>query len=336
MSRASIDATLRQTQWERYAQLWKAWSTRETPPPVLLLTGTPGMGKRTLARRMIQWVQCEHSPWGQMARAQDESQDGGFGFFASEASPTALEPCEQCVSCRQHQSGNAIDCMELTPEDTGAYPSYKVDQFRDLKTRLGHGAYAHRFRAVLIPDAERMTVQAANSLLKLLEEPPRGWIFVLTSSDRSLLLPTIVSRCQFVRLAPPTESDIQGFLERQGLDGKVAQMAAARAHGSLVHAQELVQSQFQELRVAVGRFLDSPAQGMSALTEWANESEQGDTGLWNELEAQLHYRIVHAPREQTASLVARAESLFEARRLSQTPVNKKLLLQEWLAQWVRA
>lgn len=329
-----IDSELRLKQWRRSESLWAAWAKRETPPPVLLLTGTPGMGKRTLARRIVQWIQCERGPWS--IQTSPETADEGFGFFGAPApaaseSDVQMEPCDDCVSCRQHLSGNAIDCLEVVPDDSG---TFKVDQFRELKSKLGHGAYAHRFRAVLIPDAERMTTQAANSLLKLLEEPPRGWIFVLTSSDRSLLLPTIVSRCQFVRLGALADADIQAHLVRQGVPPEAAKIASVRAHGSISRAADLVQPSFEELRAAVTQFLLDPARGTNAVIEWAADADHSLDSVWDEFEAQLHQRIVSVPLTQTAHWIAHSETLAEARRLSLTPVNKKLLLQDWLAQWL--
>ena len=108
------------------------------------------------------------------------------------------------MQCQRALKGSWVDFTEIRPEDEeeGRPGSLKIDQFRKLKESQGFGAHEGGYRIFLIPDADRMTPQAANSVLKILEEPPKGWIFFLTASDPTLVLPTVLSRCQSLKLRP--------------------------------------------------------------------------------------------------------------------------------------
>src|SRR6185312_5189559 len=94
------------------------------------------------------------------------------------------------------------------------------------------GSHEGSYRIFLIPNADRMTPQAANSVLKILEEPPRGWIFFLTASDPTLLLATVLSRCQQLKLRPMPLETIQELLSEAGILGEKQKVAASLSQGS--------------------------------------------------------------------------------------------------------
>ena len=102
-------------------------------------------------------------------------------------------------ACAERKLGGLTEITaEIDSEEgvtsTGAL---KIDQFRRLKETAGYGAHEGSHRVILIPNADRMTTQAANSVLKILEEPPRGWVFILTASD-----PTLFCRRFFHAVSP--------------------------------------------------------------------------------------------------------------------------------------
>ena len=189
----------------------REWTAQKRVPPVLLLTGTAGCGKRSISYWLAQWILCETRGMSTGAAPgdtgtpddQDPFTSSLFGDMGA-APPPAAEPepqapasgdpgpCGECNSCRRAIQGNWVDFTEVLPEDSGDGSSssstgtLKVDQFREIKRKLGFGAHEGAYRIVLIPNADRMTVQAANSVLKLLEEPPPGWLFFLTASDPTL------------------------------------------------------------------------------------------------------------------------------------------------------
>ena len=111
-------------------------------------------------------------------------------------------------------------------------PTIKLDQIRSLKQRLSFRPFEGKWRIVIIEDAQDLREEAGNALLKLLEEPPKQNLFVLTALEPQMLLPTIVSRCCHVRLQPLEEIWIERYLlEAQGLTPPQAKKIAAMADG---------------------------------------------------------------------------------------------------------
>ena len=112
-----------------------------------------------------------------------------------------VRPCGECRACTRTHLGSHPDVSVVEPD--GA--RIKIDQIRDLRRDLSLSPVEGRWRVCIVSDFQAATVEAANALLKTLEEPPSRVVLILTSTDASLLLPTIVSRCQLVslRAVPP-------------------------------------------------------------------------------------------------------------------------------------
>jgi DNA polymerase-3 subunit delta' len=108
------------------------------------------------------------------------------------AEPDGPSGCGTCSSCRKLGSGNHPDVVVVSPENG----TIKIDRVRDLCRSLSYPPYESAMRVVIIEDIHAMTTEAANSLLKTLEEPPMNNLLILTSESSRQLLPTIVSRCQ--------------------------------------------------------------------------------------------------------------------------------------------
>jgi DNA polymerase-3 subunit delta' len=122
-----------------------------------------------------------------------------------------------------------------------ANPSILIDMIRNLKKTVSMTSYENKGRVVLILDAHRMTTEAANSLLKILEEPLGKLTLVLVSSQTNLLLPTIVSRCQKIRFDPLSWQDIEGALIiREKVNSEQAKIFARMSFGSYRRALELL------------------------------------------------------------------------------------------------
>ncbi len=320
-------------------------------PPVLLMTGQSGIGKRSFAYFFSQWILCEQvSPL-----------------------PEVFLPCGQCAQCVKFLAGNNVDFIEILSNDPdkGGQQSaglLKIDQFRKLKASAGFGANEGQFKVFLIPNAEKMTPQAAHSVLKLLEEPPSGWIFLLTAADPSLLLPTLVSRCQIIRLKPFHTDQLTELLELSGIEGERQKICAELAAGSWQRAIDFSSDSIWQHRASLNQFLTHPSSHLQALLDWASEdSSQFDIFLdlleqlssklirWS-IESQAP-SLIQSPLESElaqhaqallrvyahlgsslnqvrAFWIERAEQIALARQAAQAPINRKLLIQNLLLPWL--
>jgi len=188
-------------------------------PHALLFTGIEGSGKRDAAFAFAMACNCEESPtdWVQ-------------GLKKTVFGPI---PCGCCLPCRKIVSGNHPDMILLAPEQS----VIKIARIRQLSHELSLKAYEAKRRVAVIVDAPRMTPEAGNALLKMLEEPPPQTLLILTAVQRSDLLPTLVSRCHSIRFHPLPESHIAAVLQnRLGLSADEADALAPMANGSLSRA----------------------------------------------------------------------------------------------------
>ncbi len=320
------------------------WKKSNKTPPVLLFTGQAGIGKRAMAMFLAQWLLCENpEPQGSPA------------------------PCKSCHSCRSFLAGSHTAYTEIIPDEDAE--SLKIDQFRELRATVGFGTYHHQLRIILIPHVERMTLQAANSMLKLLEETPAGWQFLLTTHDATLLLPTLVSRCQTVKLKPLPLLEIQNLLMERGMNPIQSQVCAELSQGSWDRALSFAQDDLWNKRKEVLKFLEEPHLHLNSLIDWAAQKnsnfetlvdflEQLTSDLLNwasqvpleapeqyawktpdarsELAAQARSQI----QKQGSLEMARTFWLDQAERLGQSrheihlPLNRKVLIQDVLFPWI--
>ena len=175
-------------------------------PHALIFEGLAGIGRRTLARALAKALLC-----------QDTSTD---------------DACGVCESCRLVADGNHPDLSELPGESVMA--DLKVDLIREsVVYPCQESAMMGSLRCFILPDIERMRGAAANALLKVLEEPPAGTYFLMTTTVAGGLLSTIRSRSQLYRLQPLQPDELAQLLRRQGMNFEEAQELAAVAGGSL-------------------------------------------------------------------------------------------------------
>ncbi|NLJ33230.1 MAG: DNA polymerase III subunit delta' [Firmicutes bacterium] len=177
-----------------------------------LFTGPEGVGQAEAALALAQALNCPASP---------------------------REPCGTCNTCRRIAANNYPDVLEVVPEGN----NIKIDQIRSLRKDIYFRPYEGKYKVYIISAAQQMTVQAANSLLCILEEPPSYAVLVLLTSQEDRLLPTIVSRCQKVPFYPLSPALMEDKLVGEmGLERERAGVVAALAAGSYVRARELVES----------------------------------------------------------------------------------------------
>ncbi len=181
-------------------------------------------------------------------------------------------PCDVCSNCRQFGALTHPDFRLIYPTSSKEqekdfsqklrlkakdpyFPLTKntlakilIDNTRQLKQFVSLKIYNAKYRIILISEADRMTEQAANSILKLLEEPPEKTVFILTTSRLNQLLPTIVSRCQLIKFAPLSAGDIQAELVKRGIENARAAVVSRLAQGNFRKAMILLQEDYQSLR----------------------------------------------------------------------------------------
>lgn len=199
---------------ELHKSVWKTLQGRRAKlPHALLLSGQKGLGKFELARRFVAGLLCEMP-----------LNDG--------------QACGKCLACNWFSQGNHPDFRLLQPEILSAdfeaeegkkKPSQQItiDQIRGLDEFFNVGTHRGGLRIILVNPTEAMNRNAANALLKTLEEPSDKTLFILVSSDPARLLPTIRSRCQVVPVPVPEFALASQIMAGDGMENPERWLALA-------------------------------------------------------------------------------------------------------------
>ena len=202
-------------------------------PHALLLSGAEGIGKERFAKAFVARLLCQ--------------------------SPRDGVACGQCKSCILLAAGTHPDCMWLTfltDEKTGkTAKSIKVDQVRELVEFSAKSAQMGGWRVMVMTPAHLLNTQAANALLKTLEEPGRDTVLLLLSSQPLSLMPTLRSRCQQRALPVPTEAEALAWLAPQVGDENKARLLLALSRGAPLAALSLREAEWFSQREGLLRDL---------------------------------------------------------------------------------
>jgi DNA polymerase-3 subunit delta' len=184
-----------------------------------LFRGAPGVGKKTTAKAFAALINC--------------------------LTPRNREACGLCSSCRKLKAGSHPDFMMVQPEGAGI----KISQIRALRQALTFPPYEGRYRIALLTDIHTMRREAANSMLKTLEEPPPDTVLILTGEEATGILPTILSRCQVIPFYPlPVGMVAEALVQTRDLAPEPARTLAAVAEGSLGRAELLLETDLLTVR----------------------------------------------------------------------------------------
>ncbi len=179
-----------------------------------IISGEKGSGKKLLAGIFAQTLQCERQ---------------------------GSEPCMVCHSCRQALSGNQPDIIRVSHEKPN---SISVEDIREqLNGDIQIRPYSSPYKVYIVDEAEKLTPQAQNALLKTIEEPPAYAVILLLTTNVSMLLPTIRSRCVTLELKPVNSRLVKQYLmERLEIPDYRADICTAFAQGNVGKASRLALS----------------------------------------------------------------------------------------------
>lgn len=271
-----------------------------------LFTGPVGIGKKTIARSFAAALLCR---------------DG-----------TALPDCD-CPGCCQFRINAHPDLVTVVPSGN----SIKIEQLRELQRTMYLRPLLGKRKVFIFPDAEQLTEAAANSFLKLLEEPPPGIVFIFTAVRTEQILPTIRSRCQIYQLFPVDPDLIAAWLTGRGVPKEIALERAAASQGS--PGQALAQNTVS-LPQGVLSYQDIIRQDLLQLLKIGGELEKKDRQeivlILRAWEAEARDELMRLGRSNPAEVMNTAglrlahalEKIDRTIRMIESNVNQRLALDQ--------
>ena len=263
-----------------------------------LFTGPPGSGRSNAAIAFAAALQCEEQPPG----------------------------CGTCHSCHTILAGSHADVTVVRTDRL----SIGVDEVRDLVRRSALAPVGRRWQVMIVEDADRLTEQAANALLKAIEEPTERTVWMLCAPTVEDLLPTIRSRCRLVTLSTPSAEEVADFLSRtDGVDPALASYCARASQGHIGRARALARDEGARNRrkevVSIPARLTSLGSCMNAAQNLVETTQEEADLITGELDAReradldTSYGVVERgrrPREYApaASALDRAQKTRAKRR----------------------
>ena len=323
---------------------WKrSFGKRDQLPHALLLTGEAGWGQDHLAQALAARLLCE--------------QEGDEGFA-----------CGVCDACRWLAAGNHPDFRYVAPEEDEAAEGeekksgrkqIKIDQIRALEDFVFTGSHRQGKRVIVIDPAEAMNISAANSLLKILEEPPATVYFLLISYRWRQLLPTILSRCRRISVERPDAALASAWLEQESGQSRPDALMALLGDSPLTAAEWLQDGRWKALPDLVASFRQTNETPITLAARWEGliraqaglnlEALVGLLAKWLfdlSLCAQAG-QVRFFPNEQASleklgkdrsavRFIHCYNELLKLRRVANHPLNAQLFLEDMAARYLRA
>lgn len=316
-------------------------------PHAILLSGEEGIGRFSLAKRMAKGLMCINS------------------------SSTADDACHTCKSCKTFSSNANPDYTQITLSEDKQ--QIGVDQIRAVSEFLNYSRSFNTNRVVVIYPAERMNINAANSLLKSLEEPSPHTVIILVTAKLNQLLPTIKSRCQLFTVATPSKDETLQWLSKyqseqhytdqdhgegqeQGLNNTklinpdlLIEISGCKPLIAITLGQELVDSRnqfFNDLRDAIKNTM--------TITEMAKKWEKHDKEVLLNWQILLIQDTIKSAVSQDQSMASHAsfkqdhtqhlsdeekwllyQNLIKQKQYIHTSVNSLMFLENMIMLWTK-
>ncbi|MEH6811009.1 MAG: DNA polymerase III subunit delta' [Motiliproteus sp.] len=296
-------------------------------PHAMLLSGPQGIGKEHFARVCAYYILCQNPK---------------------------QEACGSCKSCLLNQQGTHPDLVTIFPDEPGK--PIKIDQIRDLNRFITSTPQQGGYRVVIISPAEEMNINAANAVLKGLEEPGDKTLFLMVSHASGRLMATIRSRCQSYPLPLPTAEQAEIWLDQQGIEN--AQLLLKLAGGAPLSAQKLFSDGGAEKRTLLVSGLKGVASRRCSVPEIAVQWQKEDplqmlSWLYSLITDMIRYRssgsadnltnldaktlvIKASARIPAEKLFAFVDKIQEYRRqlMAKTNPNRQLMFEDILIYWL--
>ncbi|UCC38926.1 MAG: DNA polymerase III subunit delta' [Candidatus Aminicenantes bacterium] len=203
---------------------------KDKVPNSMLFCGPEGVGKKNMALELAKALNCEKNK---------------------------TDACEECESCGAINKGNFPDVMVISPEKN----VIKIDQMRLVKQLSYLKPMRGKRRVFIVIEAEKMNEEAANSLLKILEEPPFFSYIILITHNLYVILPTIKSRCQVLNFLPISKEDIEKTLLERGYEDEKAKIISLLVRGNLKQALSIEWEEIQMKRTQAWQLFISLLKG---------------------------------------------------------------------------
>jgi DNA polymerase III subunit delta' len=229
------------------AQLRKAWSANRLSH-ALLLQGGEGVGKQSFAA----WLAC--------------------AVLCDKSTGSTLRCCGECASCALFAAGSHPDLLWVVPEEDKQQIS--IDQLRAATERLTKTSYRQGYKVAVVDPAHLMTPSAANSVLKTLEEPSARTLLVLITSQPSMLLPTVRSRCQKVTIPRPSREQAMAWLRDtsgRAVDSALLEFAGGAPLRALAYADGRFDALNEHMQKSLGALLAGQADVTQVAAEWEKD-----------------------------------------------------------------
>ena len=270
------------------------------------MAGSQGVGKRQFALSLAQAVNCQR--------------------------PKDGDACGECINCRKVAAGEHVDVETISPD--GQF--IKIGQMREMSEKAQYRPYDGRRRVYIIDEADRLNQQAANSILKVLEEPPETTLLVLVTSKPYALLETIRSRCQMLSFAPLADLELESYLKTNyKRPAEETRMLSRLAHGSIGRALEIDLGVYREQRGMMLEIIESLAITRDTIRLMSAAEHLGRKLEKNEFENHLGVLMVlladlfHLKLGEPAERLTNADVAKRLERITQVTTVEQIT--EWAA-----